>query len=213
MIQAIYRSNYVLMGLPIVGNILGKGHLAMTAMLIAIIVPLYNVLAVVVLETFRKGEVNLRHIVKGIATNPLILGAVAGLVFVVTQWKLPPSIEGVIGDLSITAMTMSLLILGASFSFQSVQRGWRNLLICVLGRLVIVPGIFLPVAALAGFRGEAFLALLAMLATPTSISSYTMAVSMDSDGDLAGNCVIFSSAVSCATLVIWLFIFKSLGVF
>ena len=61
--------------------------------------------------------------------------------------------------------------------------------------------------------GMAFLSLLAMLAAPTAISSYTMAESMDSDGELAGNCVIFTSAFSCVTLVGWLFVFKSFGVF
>lgn len=213
MIQAIYRSNFVIMGLPIVANIYGRGNLAMTAMLIAIIVPSYNVLAVVILETFRKGRINKAHILKGIVTNPLILGALVGLLFVINQWKLPQPVESVIGDLSSAATTMSLLILGASFSFRSVQKGWRDLVVCVLGRLVLVPGLFLPVAALAGFRDMAFLSLLAMLAAPTAISSYTMAESMDSDGELAGNCVIFTSAFSCVTLVGWLFVFKSFGVF
>jgi predicted permease len=213
MIQAIYRSNFVIMGLPIVANIYGKGNLAMTAMLIAIIVPTYNVLAVVVLETFRQGRVDVRHMVKRVVTNPLILGGVVGVVFVITQWKLPQPVENVVGDLSSTATTMSLLILGASFSVHSLKRNWRNLVICVLGRLVVMPGLFLPAAVLAGFRDMAFLSLLAMLASPAAISSYTMAVSMDSDGELAGNCVIFTSAASCGTLVMWLFVFKSMNIF
>jgi predicted permease len=52
-----------------------------------------------------------------------------------------------------------------------------------------------------------------MLATPMAVSSYTMADSMDSDGELAGNCVIFSTPLSCITLFFWLFLFKSLGMF
>lgn len=213
MIQAIYRSNFIIMGLPMAINVYGRGNVAVTAVLIAVVVPLYNVLAVVILEVFRGGKPNVKTVVKGVVTNPIILGAIAGLFFVFTGIRLPAPIETVIGDLSVTATTMALVVLGASFSFRSLERCRRNLVICVTGRLIAVPGIFLTAAAAAGFRGVAFVSLVSMLAAPTAISSYTMAESMGSDGELAGNCVIFSSAFSCLTLFLWLFLFKNLGMF
>lgn len=213
MIQAIYRSNVVIMGLPIAINVFGRGNVSVTAMLIAVVVPLYNVLAVIILETFRGGKPNLKTILKGVITNPLILGALAGLFFVFTGLKLPGGIQTVLSDLSVTATTMALLILGASFSVQSLKRCKRDLIISVIGRLVVVPGVFLSLAAVLGFHGVAFVSLVAMLAAPTAISSFTMAETMGSDGELAGNCVIFTSAFSCVTLFLWLFLFKNLGVF
>ena len=213
MIQAIYRSNAVIMGLPIVMNVYGSGNLAVTALVIAIIVPLYNVLAVVTLEVFRGGKVSPGHILLNVVKNPLIIGAAVGLLFVFTGWKLPASFENVISQLSGCAMVMAMIVLGASFTVQSLVHGKRDLIICVTSRLVIVPAVWLTAAAFLGFRGVAFVTLLAMLASPTAIASYTMAESMDSDGPLAGNCVIFSSAFSCLTLFIWLFIFKNLGLF
>ncbi len=213
MIQAIYRSNFVIMGLPVAMNIYGRGNLAVTAMMIAIIVPIYNVLAVITLESFRNGKPDALHVVKGVMRNPLILGAIAGLFFVVTGLSLPSSVESVISDLSVAATTMALIVLGASFNIRSMRRCKRNVAICVFARLVLVPGIFLPIAAGIGIRGVAFVTLVAMLASPTAISSFTMAQSMDSDGELAGNCVIFSSAFSVLTLFIWLFVYKNFGIF
>jgi len=213
MIQAIYRSNFVIMGLPVAMNIYGKGNLAVTAMMVAIIVPLYNVLAVITLEIFRGEKIKIWNIVKGVITNPLILGALAGILAVIFGIRLPHVISSVISDMSGVATPLALIILGASFDFQSIERCRRNLIVCVTGRLVVAPAICLPIAAWLGFRGIAFVTLIAMLAAPTAVSSFTMAESMDSDGELAGNCVVFSSAFACLTMFLWLFIFKTLGIF
>lgn len=213
MIQAIYRSNFVIMGLPIAMNIYGKGNLAVTAMMVAVIVPMYNVMAVITLETFRRGKLNLWRIIKSVITNPLILGAFAGIISVIFQIKLPGIIESVVRDMSGVATPLALIILGASFDFSSLGRTGRNTAICVLGRLVIAPGICLFLAAYMGFRGIAFVTLVAMLASPSAVSSFTMAEDMGSDGELAGNCVIFSSAFACFTMFLWLFVFKTMGMF
>ncbi|MBR5000519.1 MAG: AEC family transporter, partial [Firmicutes bacterium] len=78
MIQAIYRSNFVIMGMPVAANICG-GDIAVTAFAVTVVVPVYNILAVTLLETFRGGKPDPLHILKGIAKNPLIIGAVLGL--------------------------------------------------------------------------------------------------------------------------------------
>ena len=213
MIQAIYRSNFVIMGLPIAMNIYGHGNVAVTAMLIAVIVPIYNVMAVIILEVFRNRKPNPVEICRDVLKNPIILGGIAGLFCVLTGLTIPKFLEGVVDDLGVTAMTMSLIVLGASFDMSTLRHTGRNLVICVVSRLVIVPGIGLALAAAMGFRDVVFVTLLAMMAAPTAIASFTMAQSMDSDADLAGNCVIFSSVFACLTMFLWLFLYKTLGVF
>lgn len=111
------------------------------------------------------------------------------------------------------ATPLALVILGASIDFKSIRKCGRNLVACVAARLVIVPAIGLTAAALLGFRDIAFVTLIAMFAAPTAVSSFTMAQSMDSDGQLAGNCVIFSTAFACFTMFLWIFLFKNLGMF
>lgn len=213
MIQAIYRSNFVIMGIPIAVNMFGHGNMAVTALMVSIIVPVYNVLAVVTLEVFRGGKPRLANVLKGLVTNPLLLGAAAGVAAVLVDLKLPTVLETVVGDMAAVATPMALVILGASFNFKSLRRCRRNLIVCVIGRLVVVPAAGLSAAALLGFRGIAFVTLIAIFASPTAISSFTMAESMDSDGELAGNCVVFSSAFACFTMFLWIFLFKSMGMF
>lgn len=213
MIQGIYRSNFVLMGLPLAINIFGKGSAAQTAALIMIIVPLYNILAVITLEYFRGGHAGAGDIVKNILKNPLIIGAAAGIAALALHLELPDTVNTIIADMSSATTPIALILLGASFDVGSVARKSRDLSAVLLARLVIVPGIGLAAAYALGFRGQAFVALIAMLATPAAVSSYTMAESMDSDGELAGNIVIFSTPISCLTLFLWLFLFKNMGVF
>lgn len=213
MIQAIYRSNFVIMGIPVVANFYGHGNMPVTAMLVSIIVPLYNVLAVITLEVFRGGKVRPGEILLGIIKNPLIIGGIAGIAAALTGFKMPAPLEGLMDEMAVVATPMALVILGISFDFSSVKRCGRNLVIAVVGKLVVVPAIFLPIAAMLGFRDVEFVTLLAMFAAPVAVSSYTMAESMDSDSQLAANSVIFSSIFSCFTMFIWIFIFKTLGYF
>lgn len=210
-IQSIYRSNFVLLGLPLVSNIYPNADLGMTAIVIAVLIPVFNVLAVATLESFRGGVVSPKRILFGIITNPLILGTVTGIL--AAPLSLPTVLDNPISQLASAAVPIALILLGASFAPSQSPALKRNLLVCMLSRLVIVPGIFLSIAALMGFRGIAFITLLGVFATPCSISSYTMAVEMESDGDLAGAVVIYSSMLSCFTLFLWTFLFKQLAIF
>ena len=83
----------------------------------------------------------------------------------------------------------------------------------VISVLVIVPMIGLPIAAMMGFRDVEFVTLLIMMASPTAVSSFPMAVAMDSDGEIAGSAVMISTPLSCITLFLWLLIFKTLGIY
>ncbi len=64
-----------------------------------------------------------------------------------------------------------------------------------------------------GFSGVKLLTLVAIFASPSAVTSFTMAQQMDSDYELAGNCVIFSTAISCFTMFLWIFALKCMGLF
>lgn len=213
LIQAIYRSNYVLMGIPVAVNIFGKGNIPEAAVLAMVMVPVYNVMAVIILEKFRGGKADARHLIKGVAKNPIILGALAGLIAVGLDISLPEAVKQVCDTMGSATTPIAMILLGASFDIKSVKSGKRNLTLAVLGKLVVQPALGLPIAVALGFRGIQLVALIIMMAAPTAVSSYTMAEAMDSDGHLAGNAVIFSTPISCVTLFLWLFIFKSLAMF
>lgn len=213
LIQAIFRSNFVILGMPITLNICGEENSAVTAMMIAVVVPIYNFLAVILLEVFRGGKIELKEVLIQLFKNPLLDGAIIGLMFKLFSLKLPYVIEDLIGDMAAVATPMALIILGISFEFSQIKECGRNLWFAVIGRLIVIPAIMLMAGAFLGFRGPEFVCLIGIFAAPTAVASYTMAVSMDSDGVLAGNAVIMSSLISCFTMFGWIFLFKSLGIF
>lgn len=213
MIQAIYRSNFVIMGIPVVQNVFGRGELAVTAMMVTIIVPLYNIIAVITLEVFRGSRPGLRDILKGLIKNPILIGAALGMVAILTGLKLPASIENPINMLAEAASPLALLLLGASFDFGNVAKEKRNLIICLVGRLLVFPAVGLIGGVLMGFTGVKLLTLVALFASPSAVTSFTMAQQMDSDYELAGSCVIFSSFISCFTMFLWIFALKCMGLF
>ena len=214
LIQAIFRSNFVLFGIPIVGNIFGDSNIAVASMMIAVIIPIYNVLAVLALETFRGGKFALLPIIKGVFKNPMILGAIAGATLLSLGIEVPKPILKPIGQIAAATTPVALIILGASFKLGSTHEHRKQLLGAIFGRLILVPAIMLSTAAYVfGFRGVEFVTLIAIFGTPCAVVSFAMAQQMGGDSDLAGNCVVFTSALSCFTIFCWILLFKTLGIF
>lgn len=214
LVQAIFRSNFVLMGVPIVANIFGDANIAVSTMMIAVIVPIYNILAVFALETFRGGKFLLVPILKGIFKNPMILGAIAGATLLILGVEVPKPILKPIGQISAATTPVALIILGASFKLGSTQEHSNQLIGALFGRLILVPAVMLLTAAYVfDFRGIEFVTLIAIFASPCAVVSFAMAQQMGGDADLAGNCVVFTSALSCFTIFCWILLFKTLGIF
>ena len=212
MIQATYRSNFVLMGIPLAANLFGDDKIAVVTMMVAIVVPIYNVLGVFTLETFRGGRFRLGKILLGVAKNPMIVGAVLGAAFLLSGIPLPGSVLRPLAQVTAATTPIALIILGASFRFGSTRAHRRPLAAVVFARLLVVPGLVLGTAAHLGFRGVDFATLLSIFATPCAVAGFAMAQQMDSDADLAGNAVVFTSALSCFTIFGWILFFKELGV-
>ncbi|MDD6570344.1 AEC family transporter [Acidaminococcus timonensis] len=211
MIQAFYRSNFILLGVPLVENLYGPEATALPLMLVAIVVPLYNVLAVFTLETFRGGTFNPVKILWGVLKNPMILGALGGLLCKFLPFPLPAALLKCLKAIAASTTPFSLIVLGASFTLQGAVSELKELVFTVFGRLVLAPAIVLGAAIYVGIRGLELASIMAFTATPCAVASFAMAQQMDSDGELAGNCVIFSSALSCLTMFLWVFAFKNLG--
>ncbi len=213
-IQGIFRSNFVLFGLPVTTALLGEGNAGLTSISIAFIVPLYNVLAVICLETFRKSKVNFMNILKGIIKNPLIISSVLGVIFLVFKIEMPDFCSNVIRDLSRVATPLALIGLGGSFTFSAVKGNIKTLSFLLALKLIVVPvtAIFLS-AYVFGFRGAAIVMLISAFASPTAVSSFTMAQSMGGDSDLAAQTVVFTSIFSILTVFIIVAVTKTLNLF
>ena len=213
LIQGMFRSNYVIMGIPVATALLGADQLGTVSILIAVIVPLFNMLAVVVLEVFRGQKPKPLHILGQIAKNPLVIGSVLGILTLVAGIRLPHILEQTIQSVSAIASPLQLFLLGAFFQFSGLKTYHRELVTVSIAKLIVSPGLFLGLGALLGFRGVAFVSLIGIFASPTAVNSFTMAQQMGGDAELAGDIVVVTSAVSMLTMFLWVFLFKSLGMF
>lgn len=213
-IQGVFRSNFVLYGLPVTVSLLGEGNAGLTSLAIAFIVPLYNILAVVCLEIFRKSKINIPNILKGIAKNPLIISSLVGVIFLVFKIKMPDFCSNVIRDLSRVATPLALVGLGGSFTFSSIKNNIKLLSGILSLKLIIIPVTAIALSAYAfGFRGAPIVTLISIFASPTAVSSFTMAQAMGGDSDLAGQTVVFTSAFSIITVFIIVAVTKYLNLY
>ena len=213
MIQASFRSNFLLLGRPLIQELCPGADLATVSVMLAVVVPCFNVLAVVTLETFSRKQIDVRQILLGIAKNPLIVASAAGILVNLSGLRLPECLANPISQLGASASPVALLLLGAQFEFRDVRMHRRNLAICTVLRLVVFPGVALPLAALVGLRGPEFAVLISMYATPTAVASFSMAAQMGGNPELAASAVTVTTLLSSVTMFLWIFLFKSLGMF
>lgn len=213
MIQASFRSNFLLLGIPLLQELCPGADLATASIMLAIVVPCFNALAVITLETFSRKQIDVRQILLGIAKNPLIIASVIGFLANFSGLRLPDCLENPISQLGASASPAALLLLGAHFDFRDVRLHRRNLAICTVLRLLVYPGTALSLAALTGLKGPEFAVLISLFATPTAVSSFSMAAQMGGDPDLAASAVTVTTMLSAATMFFWIFLFKSLGMF
>lgn len=208
MIQGMFRSNFVLFGLPVAVSLCGEDKIGTTSLLLGIIVPIYNVLAVTTLELFRGGKPNVKKILVGIAKNPLIIASILGVGVYLLNIELPYAIEKTVVDIGKVATPLALIALGGGFEFSKVKGDFKQLMVTVAGRLVISPLLTVTAAILFGFRDEILVPILLMSGAPTAVSSYTMAQQMGGDADLAGEIVVFTTGISILTIFLWVFALK-----
>jgi len=213
MIQASFRSNFLLLGVPLIRELCPDADLATVSVTLAIVIPCYNVLAVITLETFHQKQIDLKKILLGIAKNPLILASAAGILLNLSGLRLPECLEKPISQMGAAASPVALLLLGAEFEFRDVRTYRRNLAVCTALRLLVYPGVALSLAALAGLRGPEFAVLISMFATPTAVASFSMAAQMGGNPELAASAVTLTTLLSAGTMFLWIFLFKSLGMF
>ena len=211
-IQGLFRSNYVIFGVSLVTNVFGAEQAAVASVLSAVLVPMYNVLAVVALAVFTSGErVKLGGTLKSIVTNPLIIAAVLGVAASLVGLRFPSFLETALTDVARLATPLALIVLGGDFSFSRLRGNLHLALTAVVFKLVVIPLIFIPLAVLAGVRGANLLALALAWETPVAVSSYIMAQQAGADGELAGQLVVLSSVCCIPTVFLMIFILQSLA--
>ena len=213
-IQATYRSSAALLGIAFIQNIYGTAGMA--PLMIIGSVPLYNIMAVVVLSLFKPGNNSfdkalVKKTLKGIATNPIIIGIVAGFVWSALKLPMPLILHKTVSSIGATATPMGLMSMGATFEMKKATSKMKPTLVAVFMKLVGFCAIFLPMAALLGFRNEELIAILVMLGSATTVSCFVMARNMGHEGTLSSGVIMMTTLLSAFTLTMWLDVLRSFG--
>lgn len=213
-IQATYRSSAALLGIAFIQNIYGTAGMA--PLMIIGSVPLYNIMAVVVLSVFKPGNNSfdkalVKKTLKGIATNPIIIGIVAGFVWSALKLSMPSILHKTVSSIGATATPMGLMSMGATFELRKATSKMKPTIVAVFMKLVGFCAVFLPVAAVLGFRNEELIAILVMLGSATTVSCFVMARNMGHEGTLSSGVIMMTTLLSAFTLTMWLDVLRSFG--
>ena len=228
-LQASFRSNFALVGIALASALFGESGVAAAALLSAIIIPTYNVLAVVALSLFSSGKEkpNFKKMAMALIKNPLIISTLLGLFCVLVRGPLSDVgvtlrlsdvkiVYKVLEYLSQMSTPLALIVLGVQFEFSQVGQMKREIISATAIRSFIVPTLALGIAYIFfddKFAPEQFAALVAMFATPVAVSTVPMVQEMGGDTELAGQLVVWATLLSTVTLVGASFFFRAVGIF
>ena len=206
-VQASYRSSAAILGIAFIQNIYGDAGMA--PLMIIATVPLYNVMAVVVLSFLKPDREKFDRALilctlKGIVTNPIILGIAAGVIWSALQIPKPEVLDKTLHNLSVLATPLGLMAMGASFRVSQARSQMKPAVVSSILKLVVFCAAFLPLAVGLGFRNDKLVAILVMLGSATTVSSYGMARNTGHEGSLTSNTVMLTTLCSAFTLTGWL---------
>ncbi len=179
------------------------------SIIVAFLVPLYNVSAVFLLEYFRGGKVSPKALFINVLKTPLIVGAIAGVIFNMLPITMPQPLVTPIAQLSNLATPMALFVLGGTLHLSDVRKNAIPLVVGTVAKLVVLPAVMISLMVLMKYEPAELFAVFCLYATPVAAASFPMAQSMGADSDLAGEYVVVTTLTSIVTIFVWIVLLKN----
>jgi len=196
--QCGYRFNTYI-GLAIAGSVYGSQGVALAAIVLGVMIPLANVLAVAMLAAH-----GTRGFVHELVTHPLVVSSVAGLAWNALGLPLPGFADQTLNLLAITALPAGLLAVGAAMRIESGQGSPAAHAWWLAVKLAAVPAIAWLLARELGIGGLEARVLMLCAALPTATNAYILAVRMTGDGRAVATQVTVGTVLSMFTIPFWL---------
>jgi len=216
--QGAARGSAAILGIAFMMNLYGE--VGQLPMMIASSVPIFNVMSVIILtfsappdENAPKldGKALVKDSLYKIATNPLIIGILLGLIAAILRLEIPVMINKTISNIGGLTSPLALLCIGADFDGRKAINRLKPTLWATAFKLVIFPAIFLPIAILMGYTHDKLIAVLIMTGTATTVSCYVMAKNMRGDAVLTSSIVVVSTLFSAVTMTFWIWLLRVQG--
>ena len=208
LILGVFRSNDAIFGLPVAAALLGADHLGLMSVTISMSVPLFGILAVVAMERYRGEQVRFGQVLLRMIKNPLLIACFAGFVVNLLNIKFPDVVQKPIDSLAAVTSPLAFILLGGTISFAAVKKNRAAITAISLIRLLAAPLVTVAALLLLGFRGEFIVVALIIFGAPVAMLTYSMAVGMQADDELAGTLVAVTSVLSIVTMFLFIFVLK-----
>ena len=210
-VQAMFRSNFVLLGLAYAEQLCGPENIGPVSLLVSIVVPLFNLLAVCTFELLRGGRINIGRVLLKIIRNPLIIASILGALCALCKIQFPEYLDKPMKALGSAATPFAMVLVGASLTLKSIAKNRKLVLGVSAVRLILSPLLVVPVAVLLGFRDAALIGIMTATAAPTAVVSVAMSYELGGDGELAAQIVATTSLLSLVTMFLWVLALRGMG--
>lgn len=210
--HGIFHTNFVIFGTLIGTALCGEGKIGTIALLIAVIVPVQNVVSIILLEFFKEGK---RESSGGfflsVLKNPYVIAALAGFLTQLLHIDFPEVFVNVLRDLGRCGAPVAMMVMGGLFNFDVIRHNLKAIGVGVVFRLILIPAVMLTITIALGFRGTDLVGLMCIFIAPCATSSFNLATAMESDADLASHLVVFTSLISLGTIFFWIYLLSEMG--
>jgi len=213
-IHGTFRGNFVYVGFSLLENVTGAiGPLA--SLVVAFVVPIYNVLAVLVLvltNPKNKAKNQFKNALKNIITNPFIISIALGLIASLINFRFPPLLQNTANYFDVLATPLALLTIGATFRVDKLFVDIKPAVAATIFKLIINPGLAVLAAFAFGFGNSEIFLIYILFGVPTSISSAIITATMGGDENLAASIVMMTTLGSVISLTLFVFVFRAMGI-
>ena len=201
--QAAMRGNVAYVAFPLILAGVGDAALRMAVVTAAVLIPVMNLLAVLVLEAARGEGESAGRVAIRVLVNPMVLGATAGLPLAALHWQPWPWLGSTLQILADFSLPAALLALGAQLELRRWAPVWRQTAAVTVAKLALLPGLGWWALRTTGASELELAVGVLLLASPTAVASYPVAAELGGDTDLAGACVLFTTVASVVGYIVW----------
>ena len=212
-VQASFRANYAIVGIPLVANIMGENDTGLASLAAAFVVTSFNILSVIVLtaKNEQSGKLNLKLVVNmlvSVCKNPSIIAITCGIVFNLINLPIPYILWTGVNYMAILCTPMALIAAGASIKVAEMMVHIRPAIVASALKIAVMPTIFVTISVLLGFRGEPLAVIFAVFANPTAIMSYVMADRMNGNTAVTSAIILITTVFSSIALTIGVYLLR-----
>ena len=213
-------SNLLLLGLPVTFALFGQAGTETLSLILAIHLPIMMTASVIlneraeILDGLREQQTSLwttlRQILKSLASNPLILGIVAGVVWRFLPLELPEFLSELIDRLAAVAGTLALISLGLSLRRFGIARNVPQAATMTALKLLLMPCIATLLSLAIGLSPIQAEIVIVAAAMPTGVNPYLLATRFGTGEAIASNALLLSTMAAPLTLLFWSYVARSL---